>query len=258
MIKSWTKKRNRTSKMSEQLPLDLKFLPSYGREDFMVTNSNGLAAHYVENWPKEWLPFPALTIYGPKGCGKSHLAAVWAERCEAQSLSVSQVTSVPATTLIEQGKNLVIDRLDLLVGDPESEEKLFHLYNSFQRDELFLLFMSHVSPQKLDFVIPDLASRLRASPVAQIEPPDDELLSRVLAKRLHDSGLNAPQNVVSYAVIRTERSWAAINRLVESILTKATSEKRPVTIPLIRDVLIGFESPSSEVEPKAGLRKSFG
>jgi chromosomal replication initiation ATPase DnaA len=239
--------------MSEQIPFDLKFLPSYGQEDFMVTASNGLAAHYVEKWPAEWLPFPALILYGPKGCGKSHLAAVWAERCEAKTLSVSQMARVQAETLIEQGNNLVIDRLDLLVGDRESEEKLFHLYNSFQRDGLFLLFMSHVSPQNLDFVIPDLASRLRASPAAQIEPPDDELLSRVLAKRLHDSGLNTPQNVVSYAVMRIERSWAAMDRLVESILTKATSEKRPVTIPLIREVLIGFESPPSG----AVLNRSF-
>lgn len=240
--------------MSEQIPFDLKFLPSYGREDFMVTASNGLAAHYVENWPAEWLPFPALTLYGPKGCGKSHLAAVWAEKCEARTLSVSQMASVEARDLIEQGKNLVIDRLDLLVGDRGSEEKLFHLYNSFQRDGLFLLFMSHVSPQKLDFVLPDLASRLRASPVAQIEPPDDELLSRVLAKRLHDSGLNVPENVVSYAVMRVERSWAAMDRLVELILTKATSEKRAVTIPLVRDILIGSEAPLSE----AVLNRSFG
>ena len=45
------------------------------REDFLPAPSNAAALAWIERWP-DW-PGPALALYGPAGCGKTHLASIW-------------------------------------------------------------------------------------------------------------------------------------------------------------------------------------
>jgi chromosomal replication initiation ATPase DnaA len=232
---------------ASQLPLDLVFRPAYGREDFLVTDQNAFAVHYIDNWPQEWGIYPALTLYGQKGCGKSHLAAVWMKKSNALFLSAKEFSALDLTEisdLIDGRRNLVIDRLDLLTGERDSEEKLFHLYNGFQQEGLSVLLLSHVAPLRLDFAIKDLASRLRAAPSAEIQPPDDRLFSFVFAKQLHDRGFKGiGEAEAKYAVSRMGRSWDELGDLVAAISQKASAEKKPVTVALIRDVILGMEGP---------------
>lgn len=227
-----------------QLPLDLVFRPAYGREDFLVTNQNAFAVHYIDNWPTEWGGYPALTLYGQKGCGKSHLAAVWMQKSGASFLSARDFSALDLSVMLEGKRNLVIDGLDLLIGDRKAEEKLFHLYNGFQKEGLFVLLLSHLSPARMDFAINDVASRLRAAPAAEIQPPDDALFSFVFSKQLHDRGFSTVGEAeAKYAVARMGRSWGELGDLVERVSQKASAEKRPVTTALIRDVILGMDGP---------------
>lgn len=219
-----------------QLPLDLRSYPALGREDFFVTGSNEFAVHWITGWPAAWAPFPALILYGPQGCGKTHLSEVWCLASKATVLTASEFMLRSSENLPE--KNLVLDRIDLLVGDRTAEEKLFHIYNHFQQNGLYILGLSRVAPAAMEFEIKDVASRLRAAPHAAIEAPDDELLFRVLAKRFHDQGFMVAEKPLRFAVSRMERSWESLDRLVETTIRKATSEKKQISLPLFRDVLI--------------------
>jgi chromosomal replication initiation ATPase DnaA len=67
-----------------QLPFAFPERPALGREDFLVVPSNSPAVAWIDRWP-DW-PFFALALYGPPGCGKSHLLEVWRERSGAQLL----------------------------------------------------------------------------------------------------------------------------------------------------------------------------
>ena len=51
--------------MSEQLILN------YLKQDFYVSKKNFNAYKLIESWPK-W-PSRLVNIFGPKGCGKTHL-----------------------------------------------------------------------------------------------------------------------------------------------------------------------------------------
>ena len=46
-----------------------------GEEDFLVTSCNEIAYKAIKMWP-HWQHF-ALNIFGPRNCGKSHLAHIW-------------------------------------------------------------------------------------------------------------------------------------------------------------------------------------
>src|SRR5262245_3729974 len=71
--------------MAKQLTLDLGLPPpTYLRRDFMVAGGNQDALAWIDRWP-DW-PGPALALAGPAGCGKTHLAHIWAERAGAPIL----------------------------------------------------------------------------------------------------------------------------------------------------------------------------
>lgn len=230
----------------QQLPLDLEFAPAMGREDFVVSESNRYAVHMIESWPQSWAPCPVLTIYGPNGSGKSHLAAVWQSRSNALLIEPEIFRGTTAESLLNGGRNLVIDRMDTLIGDREQEEKLFHVYNGFNQNQLFLLALADKSPEHMTFAVPDLASRLRASQQAEIKAPDDDLLRRVLVKRCLDQNLDIQEDGINYILMRMERDWNVMDKLVHDIRLAATVQKRAdITIPLLRSVLADNKSVSS-------------
>ncbi len=203
-----------------------------------MSSCNEFAVHWIEKWPTGWLPFPALLLYGERGSGKSHLAEVWRKRAHADFLSAEEFLTLSKDDLLSRTKNMVIDRIDILVGKREQEEKLFHLYNHCQQNRLFFLALSRVSPENQSFEIKDLASRLRAAPNAEIAAPDDDLLFKVLAKRFHDQGYIVAEPALSYAVTRMERSWEALDHLVNDAIKLATAQKKQVTLPLFRDLMV--------------------
>ena len=188
---------------SRQYPLDLGHRTAMGRQDFLVTEANRDAVRWLDLWP-DW-PAPALILYGPPACGKTHLAAVWAAQSGAARLTPAHV---PAD-LPESG-HLILDEADALIGARESEEALFHLYNRFKEEGRSLLLLLNDPPIRRDFVLPDLASRLRAAPCVSVLEPDDTLLAAVMVKLFADRQLKVGEEVIAYILPRLERSFAAV------------------------------------------------
>lgn len=71
--------------MAAQLVLPFGVKSALGRDDFIAAPCNEQAFQFLQRWP-EW-PARAAAIYGPAGCGKSHLAAIWARSAGAQVLA---------------------------------------------------------------------------------------------------------------------------------------------------------------------------
>ena len=160
--------------MTEQLTFDLPIRTSKGRDDFFVSASNAAALHAVEHmtiWPHRM-----MMIVGPKGSGKSHLAAIWADQNAALSPGGAP----------QDGRNYVVDNLDAWVGTPDTEEALFHLYNHIQKSNTHLLITGPKPPYRSAITLSDLASRLSTIPVTTLEDPDDALLGAVLTKQFRD------------------------------------------------------------------------
>ena len=57
--------------MSKQLIFNFPFKKNYLKQDFYVSKNNFNAFKLIESWPK-W-PSRLVNIFGPKGCGKTHL-----------------------------------------------------------------------------------------------------------------------------------------------------------------------------------------
>jgi chromosomal replication initiation ATPase DnaA len=219
-----------------QLAFDLGHRAAHGREDFLVAPSNHDAVTWIDLWP-DW-PAPALVLYGPAACGKTHLSAVWRERVGAVLIEPDELTTAAASDLIKRGKHFVIDPVDPWIGDRDAETTLFHLFNLAREQKKTMLLTMRAAPVHLEFSLADLSSRLRGAPAAPIQPPDEMLLGAVLVKMFADRQLALAPDVLNYILPRMERSFAAARDLVERADRLALAEKRAVSVPLVRQVLV--------------------
>lgn len=196
----------------QQIPLDLGHRNAMEREDFMVAPSNQNAVAWIDSWP-DW-PAPVLILYGPPACGKTHLGEVW----------------------FTKSRQRLIDDIENWIGSPEREEELFHLYNMAKEDRKSFLVTATTPPKDWNFVLPDLASRLKAAPSVGIEPPDDSLIAAMLIKLFHDRQLSLGEDVLNYILPRIERSYHAARDLVERADKRSLAGRKGITIPLISDI----------------------
>ena len=220
---------------AQQIPFDLGSRRAYERSDFQIGKSNAAAVGWIDRWP-EW-PAPVLILQGPAASGKSHLAAVWQDTSSAAIINPEMLVTHQAEDLFELGDALALDGLDPWLGDQAAETTLFHLYNMLKEEQKTMMITMRMAPSIADFTIPDLASRFRAAPSIGIHAPDDMLLASVLIKLFSDRQLSVSNDVIAYLLPRMERSFASARDIVERADRKALSEKRRISVPLMRKVM---------------------
>ena len=188
------------------LPLDW---PVAGRDaDFLVSDANRIAFEHlrrVSTWP-----VMATLLTGPRKSGRSLLGRIFARRSDGR-----------------------------LFDDAErhDEEALFHAWNDAQARRRPLLLIADAPPRAWQVTLPDLASRLAATPHVRLDEPDELLMAQLIAKLLGDRGIAAPREVVDYLVRRIERSYVAVLAIVEALDRASLSRHRRMTVAMARDVL---------------------
>jgi chromosomal replication initiation ATPase DnaA len=212
----------------EQLPLELPVRSAMNAAGFVVSDSNGDAVAWTDRWP-DW-PGAALAVYGPPGCGKTHLAHVWQARSAARFLEPSALEQLP------ERENLILDGIRL------PEEHLFHLINHVRAQQTALLILDREPPARWAVRLPDLASRLASVPAVAVLPPDDTLLAAVLAKHFTDRQVDVAPEVIAYLIKQIERSFIAAETMARRLDREAMARRAPITIRLARDVLSGENS----------------
>jgi chromosomal replication initiation ATPase DnaA len=219
--------------VSEQLPLELGHRPALGRDDFLVSDSNGEAVRWIDVWP-DW-PAPGLVIAGPRASGKSHLAQVWRARSGAVAADSDALTGPGAPARLAAHRNLVIDDADQL----RDERALLHLYNLVAEAGGSLLLTAVEPPARWAVALADLRSRLSALPIVEIRTPDDALIQAVLVKLFADRQLRVDPELVTYLAARLDRSLVVAANAVDLLDRAALSARRALTIPFARETLRG-------------------
>ena len=114
-----------------QLALALDHSESFAREDFLEGPSNAAALALIDDWP-DW-PNRVMTLTGPHGSGKSHLAAIWAEETGARFLSMRNARHRAASV---RARDRRAGGRGFLAEGAFDEAALFHLLNLANRKAL--------------------------------------------------------------------------------------------------------------------------
>lgn len=183
--------------------------PADPRDDaFIVSPSNARAAHTLEHWAT-W-PVMTAILVGPRKSGRSLLARIFAAK---------------------NGGMIADD------AERASETDLFHAWNRAQETHRPLLIVADAAPPEWKVTLPDLRSRLAASPVATIGAPDDELMRALLAHLFDRRGLDARPDLIEWLATRIERSHLAVERTIDALDQEIMERRKRLSIPFARVTL---------------------
>jgi len=189
------------------LPLDW---PEDERDDeFILSNANAAVTRHLEHWAL-W-PVPVTILTGPRKSGRSLVGRLFARKTGGRLLDDAW-------------------RVD--------EEEIFHAWNAAMANHRPLLIIADMPPPEWVIQLPDLASRMTATPRIAILPPDDALLCALLERGLARRGLAAPPQLVSWLASRIERSYVGIIAAIDALDRASLSRQHRLTVPLAREALV--------------------
>lgn len=189
------------------LPLDW---PAAEREsDFIVSTANADAVRHLGHWSL-W-PVMATVLTGPRKSGRSFLGRIFANRSGG--------------TLVDG-------------GEQTDEETLFHAWNSAISDRRPLLIIADTPCSEWNIALPDLQSRLAATPHVAIGDPDDALVRALLERLMAARGLAFSVDVPEWIARRIERNYVSIHHAVDIIDQAAWSRRRKISIHGAREALV--------------------
>jgi chromosomal replication initiation ATPase DnaA len=214
----------------QQLALPFPYVASYDPRDFLPAASNQDALVWLDratDWPER-----RLALWGPPGCGKSHLLATWVARAGAVRLAGQELLELD---VMPESGAVAVDDADTVA----SETTLLHLLNTARDRGLVVLLSSRTPPARWPVRLPDLASRLRGMTAIEIGPPDDELLRALLMRMLADRQLAVPRPVQEWLLLRLPRSAAALRQAVAHLDHSSLASGRAITQALAAELLAG-------------------
>jgi len=201
-----------------QIALPLGWPPHPRDDAFLVGPSNAPAVQLLDDWAS-WPTMTAL-LTGPRKSGRSLLARIFAGKTGG--------------TFIENAERV-------------PEATLFHAWNNAQAERRPLVIIADAPPPQWKVALPDLRSRLTATPHAAIQAPDDQLMPALLAHLFERHHLDARPDLIDWLSARLERSHVAMHRAVDALDEAAAAQRKRLSIPLARATLAaaGLTAPVS-------------
>ncbi|MGL9733183.1 MAG: chorismate synthase [Wolbachia sp.] len=194
----------------------------YSRQNFIILDENKHVYHSVI----DDLSWKSFILFGPQSSGKTHLAHIWQSMNDAIFINVNNFISE-----IKHSNAFILEDIQ----NVQDEAMLLHCYNYMKENNKRLLITSSTSPNKLNFKLKDLTSRILSTISVKIPSANEELLRIMLMKRFSDKQLKIDLKVIDYILARVERSFYSISEIIEKIDDESMGSN--VTLPFISALL---------------------
>ena len=213
-----------------QLIFNFPFTTNYFEEDFFVSSSNFEAYKLIETWPK-W-PSRNINIYGPTGCGKSHLANILKKKINSFFINASDISN-NSLALIKLKECLIIDNYENNI----EENLLYTIINQTHQSNQYVIINSDQPISSLEIKLEDLKSRLSSFSKITIDLPTDDLIKVVLTKNFSDKQIQIDNKLIDFILKHINRSYEDIFNFIKKIDELSLSTGKSININLIKKVL---------------------
>ncbi len=214
-----------------QLTFKFPFKTKYYEQDFYVSSNNFSAYRLIESWPN-W-PGKWVNIFGPKGCGKTHLSNILKKK-------ISSVKIIQAKD-IDNEKTFNLDKLDCLIIDSFEqnidEKLLYSILNHSKQQNIYIVINSYLPLKDLEYQLQDLHSRAKSFVNLGIELPTDDLLRVIISKSFSEKQIEITPKISEYIIKHIERSYEKVFKFIKEIDDLSLSSGKSININLIKKVL---------------------
>tara|TARA_B100000965_G_scaffold83418_1_gene67150 strand:- start:99 stop:755 length:657 start_codon:yes stop_codon:yes gene_type:complete len=214
----------------KQLLLEFDLKNNFNNHDYYVSNSNYFAYNLIDKWPK-WEK-KILNISGEKFSGKTHLANIFKSKSGALLLSENEINQ-------ELFKKIKLYECIIIDGFTNSvdEKLIYSIFNLIDQDSKYLLISSDIPLSEFNFKLPDLASRSKNLLVANINPPDDDLIFAIILKNFSDRQIKLEKKIIEFIINRIDRSYSKISEFIYKIDEFSLKKKKPINLKTIKEIL---------------------
>ena len=217
--------------LMSQLTFKFPFKTKYYEQDFYVSSNNFSAYRLIESWPN-W-PGKWVNIFGPKGCGKTHLSNILKKK-------ISSVKIIQAKD-IDNEKTFNLDKLDCLIIDSFEqnidEKLLYSILNHSKQQNIYIVINSYLPLKDLEYQLQDLHSRAKSFVNLGIELPTDDLLRVIISKSFSEKQIEITPKISEYIIKHIERSYEKVFKFIKEIDDLSLSSGKSININLIKKVL---------------------
>ena len=225
----------------QQLPLRIGPAPAPSFDNFLV----GANAAAVAALREAGAAVTPIYLWGPAGCGKSHLlrARLQAESARDGARPAAFGPARPAPWRWEEGCTLVaIDGCESL--DAAQQHAAFALFVEAAGAGVPVIAAGRLPPVDLP-VREDLRTRLGWGPVFQLRPIDEAEAAAVLRSEAARRGIALGDEVIGYLMTHFARDLGSLMALLDALDEFALARQRAVTVPLLRQMLAERVLPES-------------
>lgn len=195
-----------------QLPLEIS-PPAEPSFDNFVPGQNVEALARVRGLALGTLREAIVYLWGEAGSGRTHLLRA-AARANASLVIADDVAAL----------------------DGEAQQRLFSAINAARDGRAAVLAAGPAAPAALELRA-DLRSRLAWGLVYQLKPLAEAEKQRHLQAEARRRGLSLSDEITAYLLARVPRDMATLTAVLEALDREALTRKRPLTLPLVREVL---------------------
>ena len=237
-----------------QLLLQLAPPPAPTLDNF-VPGRNGAALQALRNIARRAGVERFVYLWGEPGSGRSHLLRGLAQAASGDSglylcgipggamvadnviavhdpMAVDDVISVH--DVIGVDSVIAVDNVqDLSTRD---QLALFDLYNRVRAGAGALVASGDAAPAQLG-LRQDLRSRLAWGLAFQLHPLSDAETAAALHEHARGRALDLAEDVVAYLLRHARRDMASLIAILDALDRDSLEQKRPVTLPMVRDAL---------------------
>ena len=218
-----------------QLVFKFPFKTKYYEQDYYVSSNNFSAYRLIESWPN-W-PDKWVNIYGPKGCGKTHLSNILKKKIN--------IIEILDAKKIDEEKMFKFEKLDCLIIDNYEnniEENFFYsILNHFKQLDTYIVVNSFLPIKNMKLQLKDLKSRTESFVSLGIDLPTDDLLRVIISKSFSDKQIDLSPKISEYIINNIDRSYEKVFRFIKEIDDLSLSTGKSININLIKKVLTNNE-----------------
>ncbi len=224
-------------------------------DSFVVGDANRVAYTAASMISKQLGAVTPLVIYGPAGCGKTHLlqsilssvqqgrrlrrgVLLAAEKFTSDFLEALHGSGLPSFRRKHRGVELLlIDDVQFFCGKRATLVELLHTIDTLLREGRQVVLAADRPPAQLRGMGTELTTRLAAGLVCGIQPPDVQTRLEIARQLVHRRKIEAPEDVLEFVAAAFPGDARQISGALNRLHATGQALQAPITLTLAESAL---------------------